>query len=87
MPMHTGFSGLRKANNMIQSKVQIGGVYVTRIAGELVEVEVLRLVVSPTYGLRIKKQQTAFRVKRTGTTMPLPKLRTAASLREMDSEY
>lgn len=77
---------------MKQADVQVGGVYLTRISGELRPVEVVFRHERTTYGHRRYLRhggtvtRTVFKVRKAyGDWAPLPKSRTAAALRPLES--
>lgn len=68
---------------MLQKNVKVGGIYLTKIGGELRRVRVDQQVERTEYGYRSgDRQVTRFRVTELRSGKTLPKLRSSSSLRE-----
>lgn len=67
--------------------VVVGNTYYTYIAGELAAVVVSAMVEGDPDSNWSSNKRTRFRVRREGENSPLPKLRTAAALREKNQTY
>lgn len=70
---------------MKQKDIKVGGTYYTYIGETLAAVVVVREV-SDVHWLN-KKRTTRYQVARVGETAWLPKLRSAAALRERDEKF